>query len=82
MKIIKFPTKKKKLKKCHCTYIYRIIFDPDAATFGAQIANNKDEKKVEFMTFIAGFEQETEADAAAFGFIEALHYVHSGGKYE
>lgn len=61
-------------------YVYRIIFNPDDQLFGVMIGNNYCGDDVEVMTSLTGFEYENEAEAAAFGFLEALHYIKIGGK--
>ncbi len=77
MKVVEFPKKK---RKCECRYVYRMVFNPDEGVFGSQIAKDMGDNKVKLLTLLTGFEQEMEAEAAAFGFMEALHYVNSGGE--
>lgn len=75
MIVIQFPKK----EKCNCAYVYRIIFNPEAGLFGCEIAKKLGQDKVQMMTALAGFEHELEAEAAALGFLEALHYTKTGG---
>ena len=76
MTVVKFPKK----DKCTCNYVYRLLFNPNDATFEAEIAKDIGKDKVELMASLLGFDHEIEAEAAAFGFMEALHYIRSGEK--
>ena len=81
MKVIEFPKgKKKKPGKCNCDYVYRFAYKPEDDTYGAMVGKRVGEEKIKELSFLAGFDEESQAEAAAFGFMEALHYIHAGGE--
>lgn len=80
MKVVDFPKKKGGKCKGNCQYVYRMAWHEDDEHFGAFVAKNVGKKEPEIITFLSGFEYESEAEAAAWGYIEALHYKNAGGK--
>lgn len=76
MKVVELPKKAEKISCC-CPFVYRVGFSEEQQIFVSEVAHNTGEGEPEHMVIMSGFETETEAQAAAWGFIEALHFMHN-----
>jgi len=76
MKVVEFPKK----EKCKCNYVYRLAYKEEDDTYGVMIGKNLGRNQVQELSFLSCFQHEEDAEAAAWGFMEALHYIRNGGE--
>lgn len=60
---------------CNCKYKYRLTFSEKKKIWGAQIGEQRADEGIEIIASLGEFDEQNEACAAAWGFIEALYYL-------
>lgn len=76
-KVVTFPGKRTKDKgcDCDCRYMYRPFYCEESELYGVEIGLRHQGGDIEVLTTLQGFTEEVQAQAASFGFMEALHFM-------